>query len=108
MPELKAIAKLRRELEAIGATLDAGDYALHCDAPRGYVWEVMGMATYSIQYASNEQQWLTQAMKEAYPELVQGLRLATEAELVEIRHSNDDDTWGATAGSPATLEFKKL
>lgn len=106
---MKAIEKLRKELEAIGATLDdSSDYSLHCDAPRGYVWRANQTPTLSIQYASNHQSWLMEALRYEYNNLKMGLILATAEELVEIRHLNDDDSWGAMENAPERIEFKVL
>lgn len=97
---MKAIEKLREQLAQVGATLDdSGGYTLYCDAPAGYVWSANDCATLSIAYATNSQTWLTQAIKDATPDLAKGLRLASEEELADIRHSNDDDTIAAPQGA---------
>lgn len=105
---MKAIETLRAQLAAMGATLDAsGGYALHCDAPRGYVWRANFTTTITIPYATNSQQWLVKAIREEMPAIKMGLRLADDAERVEIDHGNGDDepTWIAAPGAPDVIEW---
>jgi len=103
---MKAIDRLRSQLESIGATIDdSGGYSLHCDAPRGYVWCANGMVGYSIHYATNSQQWLTQALREEMPALKMGLRLANADEQKDIEWNNDDGPWIAADGAPEKIEW---
>lgn len=104
---MKAIETLKAKLEAVGATLDAGEYSLHCDAPAGYVWVANGMPGYSIHYATNHQTWLMEALRLEMPSLRMGLRLATSEELVEIDWNNGDEHHRAPVGSPEFITFPK-
>lgn len=102
---MKAIEQLRNQLTSMGASLDDGDYSLHCDAPRGYVWAASGMATLSIHYASNHQRWLVKALRDEMPALRMGLRLADEDKRAEIEHNNDDGPWITEEGAALTITF---
>lgn len=103
---MKLIEQLREQLRKVGAKLDDGDYALHCDAPSGYVWLANGMPSFTIHYATNRQTWLAQAIKEEMPNLKMGLEKVTdETELKEHRHNLDDDTWGAKLEAPQRIEW---
>jgi hypothetical protein len=103
---MKAIEQLRERLALIGATLDDGEYSLHCDAPKGYIWRANGTPTLSIHYATNSQSWLVEAIRMEMPNLKMGLEKVTDpAELAEIRHNQDDDTWGAPENAPERIEF---
>jgi hypothetical protein len=103
---MKAIEQLRQKLTAIGATLDdSGGYALHCDAPRGYVWSANGNAGLTIHYATNQQSWLAQAIRDEMPALRMGLRLADEAEREQVEWSNDDGPWIASDDAPASIPW---
>lgn len=104
---MKAIEKLRGQLQAIGGTLDDTSYALHCDAPPGYVWNANACMGYTIHYATNSQSWLTVALREEMPALKMGLRLATPEELAGIRWDNDDDTIAAPEGAPEEIAWPK-
>lgn len=101
---MKAIKELRSKLESIGATLDAGDFSLHCDAPKGYVWASSGQVGLSIHYASGRQSWLIQAIKEEMPSLKMGLRLADEKERSEAEWNNEEP-WDAPEGSDETIDW---
>lgn len=104
---MKLIESLRIKLAAIGATLDAGDYSLHCDAPSGYVWRANGLPSYHIHYATNSQSWLAKALREEKDSLDMGLELVTDPKDIEEHRWNlGDDNWGAPAGSPKTISFK--
>ncbi len=100
---MKLIERLRERLATVGATLDANDYTLNCDAPPGYVWNANGETNLAIHYATNSETWLAQALREEEPNLRMGLRLATEDELPRIRWDLGEDTWGAPAGAPEAL-----
>lgn len=107
---MKAIDKLRSELESIGATLDDTGYDLHCDAPKGYVWRSNGMVGLSIHYATNHQQWLIAAIKSEMPGLRMGLRLADAEERKQIEWNNfeegDETKWTAPEGSPEIIAWR--
>ena len=101
--QTKLIERLRERLGKVGATLDANDYTLNCDAPPGYVWAANGETNLAIHYATNSETWLVQALREEESNLRMGLRLATAEELPYIRHGLDEDTWGAPTGAPEEL-----
>lgn len=103
---MKMIETLRAELAAMGATLDdSGGYSLHCDAPRGYVWNANGMVGFSIHYATNSESWLAEAIRAEKPALRMGLRLADEAGRVEIEWNNDNGPWVPVPGAPERIEW---
>ena len=103
---MKAIKKLRTELEAVGAKLDEYDYSLCCDAPKGYVWRANSEPCISIQFGAHGQTWLTDALKDGYSRLKMGLEKVTdEKELKEIQFSLDDDSWIAEVNSPEFISF---
>ena len=105
---MKMINDLRKQLESIGATLDPDtDWTLNCDAPSGYVWTANGCCCIAIQYATNRQTWLAQALREdGLPRLKMGLDKVTDPEEIEAkRHELDDDTWGAPADAPDRIEW---
>ena len=101
---MKLIERLRERLAKVGATLDATDYTLNCDAPPGYVWNANGETNLAVHYATNSETWLAQALREEESNIRMGLRLATPEELPDIRHGLDDDAWGAPDGSPQELQ----
>ena len=104
---MKAIERLKAQLEKIGATLDpATDYTLNCDTPSGYVWRANGCTCIAIHYATNRQSWLVQALREdGLPRLRMGLvKVTDERELAGWRHDLDDDTWGAPADAPGFID----
>lgn len=103
---MKAIERLKRQLQSIGAALDEGDYTLTCDAPSGYVWRANGCCALPIHYATNSQTWLVEAIKGEMPGLKMGLLKVTGPEdIAEKRHELDDDSWGAPADAPAALAW---
>lgn len=106
---MKLIEQLRKQLEKIGATLDdtSNEQTLNCDAPSGYVWRANGCCCIAIQFATNRQTWLAQALREdGLPRLKMGLKKVTDPEEVAAkRHELDDDTWGAPADAPDRIEW---
>ena len=107
---MKCITQLRTDLARVGATLDEGDgYVLNCDAPAGYVWAATGCTSIPIQCATNSQSWYAKAIAdERKDRLAMGLTKVTDpAELAEIRHMQDDDTWGAPVGAPDKIGWPK-
>lgn len=107
---MKLIDQLERDLARVGASLDPDrDWTLNCDAPCGYVWAANGCRTITIQWATNRQTWLVDALKnDGLPRLRMGLRKVTDqTELAAMRHDLGDDTWGAPAGAPETIEWPK-
>jgi len=104
---VKAIEKLRAQLETVGATLEDTQYDLHCDAPSGYLWRGNGCRSICIHYANNSQQWLSDAIKGRMTELKMGLEKVTDpAEIESHRWETGDDSWGAPADAPMTIDFK--
>lgn len=104
------IQQLRKELESIGATLYPDtDYALHCDAPSGYVWTANGCSCITIQYATNQHSWLAQALREdGYPRLKMGLDKVTDPQEILIkRYELDDNSWGAPENAPPRIEWEE-
>lgn len=102
------IDELERKLKSVGASLDPDrDWTLNCDAPSGYVWRANGCHTLAIQWATNQQTWLSEALKkDGYPRLAMGLDKVTDAGVIEMhRHELDDDTWGAAADAPNRIEW---
>jgi len=103
---MKTIERLRAQIESIGGTLDGTPYALHFDAPRGYVWRANGTPSLTIHYATNHQSWLSEAVRLELPNLKMGLEKVTDPDmLAEIQHNNDDDSWGAPADAPERIEW---
>lgn len=103
---MKVIFKLRQQLASMGATLDVSDYSLNCDAPIGYVWTANGCCAYSIPYATNSQQWLSEAIRAEMPSLKLGLRKVTDPdEIAEKRFELGDDEWGAPENAPDVIKW---
>jgi hypothetical protein len=104
---MKCIEQLKVRAANVGASLDDNtDYALNLDAPSGYVWRASGTTCLSEQAASNSETWYDQAATEIIKRAEMGLQLVRDAaELAEIRHVLDDDSWGAPDDAPATLKF---
>jgi hypothetical protein len=106
----KAIDRLREQLEEVGATLDASDFTLCCDAPSGYVWRATYTRCLPIPYASSHgrhyQSWLIKALKEERPSLAKGLVKVTDLEEIAMhRHDTGEDDWGAPADAPDYIEL---
>lgn len=108
---MKLIEQLKSKLAVVGAALDEQnmDTTLNCDAPSGYVWVANGCHCLAIQYATNRQTWLAQALREdGYPRLKMGLeKITDEKEIAAFRHDLDDDTWGAPDNAPERIEWPK-
>lgn len=105
---MKQIEQLRAALAKIGATIDATEYTLNCDAPKGYVWSANLEPNYAIHYATNSESWLTQAIKEELPALKMGLDKVTDPdELAGIQYDLDDDAWKAEEGAPEHISWPR-
>ncbi len=105
---MKAIDKLEAQLNKIGATLDRAnaDYTLNCDAPKGYVWRANGATNLAIHYATNQQTWLVEAIKEEMPALKMGLeKVVWPEEIKRIQWELGEDDWGAPEDAPMVIEW---
>ena len=92
---MKAIEKLQRQLEEVGASLDEYDFFVNCDAPSGYVWVANGETNIPIHFGAHGQTWLTVALKDGYSRLNMGLeKVEDDARIEEIRFGLDNDDWG--------------
>lgn len=108
---MKMIEELKTKLAKVGATLDEDcmGTTLNCDAPSGYVWNANGCSCLAIQYATNRQTWLAEALRtDGYPRLSMGLDKVTDAEgLAAMRNDLDDENWGAPVDAPNRIEWPK-
>ncbi len=104
---MRYLTSLKASIELMGATFSFTDYTIYLDAPNGYVWAGNDSTSVIIHYANSSQQWLTKAIKEEMDIIKQGLRLATDEELIEIRFAQDDDTIQAIDGSPKFIPYPK-
>lgn len=103
---MKCIDQLRADLEAVGASLDVDDYTLNLDATPGYTWNASGASCICIPYASNSQQWATQAVRQARHEAGQGMTKCTPEESADIEHARAED-WTAPADADDIIPFPK-
>lgn len=107
---MKCINQLKAKAALIGATIDEDSLnngILILDAPMGYVWQGSGEPSFSDTCGNRSQTWFTEACR--YVERNNGgLRKVTDPEeLARIRWDQDNDTWGAPAGAPKTIEWPK-
>ena len=103
---MKLADKLREKLAQVGATLDMTEYDLNADAPSGYTWAANGCRTICAPWASNSQTWLSLAIRDLELSLKLGLKKVTDSTaLAELRHLLDDDSWGAAAAAPLTINW---
>lgn len=102
---MKAINRLRQQLENMGVSIDEEDYFLCCDAPSGYAWQATGTTSLTIHYATNRQSWLTKAIASEMDSLKMGLyRIDDAGELATIEHGLGEE-WKTREGSPERIEW---
>jgi hypothetical protein len=105
---VKAIQDLKTRMTALGGSLDEYEEFFCLDAPSGYVWRSNGNTSMTITFSNGSETWLTKAILEEMDNIRMGLERVTDpARFAEIRHLQDDDSWGAPEHAPATLEWPK-
>ena len=100
---MKAIENLKVRVAKMGCELTQDDYTIYIDAPKGYVFDATGCSVVVIPYFNNYETFAVKAIKEAMPDLKDGLRKADEEEIERLTHERDED-W-TTANAPEHIEF---
>lgn len=100
---MKCIDLIRQTAEAMGASLDVDEYAMHADARPGYVWIVNDCSVLTMVYRNTGgQQWAVDACRDLSEEIGRGMRKCDAEEAAQVEYERDEP-WTAPADAPEII-----